>query len=1009
MKIAKKRVFGFAILAIFILSCLFLGSSILNKNKVYAYEGNNFEEQYFIGKTLNIPNVNIDHEGKTYPSERFEVVYPDGNKKDSDEISLSLAGNYTVTYYANSGKLKLVESFVVVSERYGVTSISSTVEYKDAVRLSYNKESGLEARIADRDFFTYNQPININGDGLEDIISLYYYNNCKNFEGQNGRGFQTRNITIRMTDCYNPNVWVDIQMYYSPSEYYPYVTAGANDQTLTGISKGQGTSSDYKIINGEMYRVFYNSWGRYMRPEANVSYTSSDKPIAFYYEESTKRLYFTTEHFKEYQLITDLDEPILNDNLFKGFTTGEVYVSIFGSEYLNGNTQFEVNITSIGDYVGSDLSMASIEDTTAPVIKVDRPITKNNVYAVKDKPFKVFDATAYDANSSNVVNTYVYRDYGTQNQTFVSMQDGYFTPNGNRKYTIEYSSVDNFGYKTVETVEVFSVNGFDGLPMVLTVDKVTGKAGDTIVFPAYSVKGINGDVDVTLYYKYEDEEKTLIENNELFLENSGKYTFIYEYTDGYYNETYSYTLDCKPSDTMLLLDGLPFPKYYIKNATYSFNDAFVYSFEESKIKKNKIDVYISQDGGEYKALNKNKEKITASNTVKFKLKCNNWEEETENYPVVDVNYSNRNALKLEKYFIGDNAVIEKSANLNGCQIRVDDNDKTQTVDFINVLSLSNFSVDFIIPTNYSDYEKVSFVLTDVNNANKVAKVSYYKEDEKVYMSVNDTSATLINGKEFASTFSLSYDSLYNAFVENNTYNALNPVEFTSDEVFLSIVFEGVKDESAITIKTLCNQSMLAIRDTASPLVDIVDPVSGVIDYNTTGTFKPILSVCDVYAVIANEFVSLSVTTPSGEYAIANDGTELFNANITTRSYEYTFKEFGEYTITYVVTDPLGSSYFGVYVARVVDVTAPEIVISERGVVGYKLGTTVKLAEYEVSDNHTATKDLVVTVAVVDTNGVMTFVSDGKFKVTKAGYYRVIYNCYDANGNYASASYKIYVK
>lgn len=1009
MKIAKKRVFGFALCAIFIISCLLLGNFIFNKNKVYAYEGDNFEEQYFIGSTLNIPKVNIDHEGSSYPCERFEVVYPDGNKKDSDSIILSLAGNYVITYYANDNKLKLVESFTVVSERYSVTSASSTVEYKDELRLSYNKESGLEARIADRDFFTYNQPININGDGLEDIISLYYYNNCKNFDGQNGRSFQTRNITIRLTDCYDPNLWVDIQMYYSPSEYYPYVTAGANDQTLTGISKGQGTSSDYKIINGEMYRVFYNSWGRYMRPEANVAYTSSDKPIAFYYEESTKRLYFTTEYFKEYQLITDLDEPVLNENLFKGFTTGEVYVSVFGTEYLNGNTQFEVNITSIGDYVGSDLSMASIEDTTAPVIKIDRPETKNNVFAVKDKPFKVFDATAYDANSSNVVNTYVYRDYGTQNQTFVSTNDGYFVPIGNRKYTIEYSSIDNFGYKTVETVEVFSVNGYDGLPMILEVDKVSGVAGDTVVFPSYQVKGINGEVDVDLYYQYEGGEKLPIVNNELFLENAGEYTFIYEYTDGYYHETYSYKLNCEPSNKMLLLDGLPFPKYYIKGATYSFNDAYVYSFEESNIKKNLIDVYISQDGGEYKALNKNSEKITASNTVKFKLKCNNWVEETEAYPVIDVNYSNRNALNLEKYFVGDNLVVEKGGNVSGCQIRVSDDSQTATVDFINVLSLNNFSIDFSIPENYSDFDKVSFVLTDVNDANKVAKVSYYKEDEKVYLSVNDTSITLINGKEFASTFLLSYDSLYNSFVESNTYSALNVVDFTSDKIFLSIVFEGVKDESAITIKTLCNQSMLSNRDTASPLVNIVDVVSGVIDYNTTSTFKPVLSVCDVYAVIANDYVSLTVTTPTGEYAIANDGTELFNANITNTSYEYTFKEFGEYTITYVVSDPLGSSYFGVFAASVVDVTKPEIIISEEGVVGYKLGTIVELAEYEVSDNHTATKDLVVTVAVVDTKGVMTFVSDGKYKVTQAGYYRVIYNCYDQNGNYASASYKIYVE
>jgi hypothetical protein len=204
--------------------------------------------------------------------------------------------------------------------------------------------------------------------------------------------------------------------------------------------------------------------------------------------------------------------------------------------------------------------------------------------------------------------------------------------------------------------------------------------------------------------------------------------------------------------------------------------------------------------------------------------------------------------------------------------------------------------------------------------------------------------------------------------------------------------------------------MLANRDTATPMIDIVDEISGVIDYNTTSTFKSILSVCDVYAVINDSMVSLIVTTPSGEYAVANDGTELFNANITNKSYEYTFTEFGEYSITYIVNDPLGSSYFGVSVVRVVDVTAPEIVISEvKDVVGYKLGTTVKLADYEVTDNYTEAKDLVVTVAVVDTNGVMTFVDDLKYKVTEAGYYRVIYSCYDKNGNYTSASYKIYVE
>lgn len=89
-------------------------------------------------------------------------------------------------------------------------------------------------------------------------------------------------------------------------------------------------------------------------------------------------------------------------NPFKGFTSGEVYLSVYAED--NYYISSEVNF-SISEIYGIDLTANKSFDNAKPFMKIDMAgyETDNLPVGCTGTPYKLFDATAIDSLNKNVI------------------------------------------------------------------------------------------------------------------------------------------------------------------------------------------------------------------------------------------------------------------------------------------------------------------------------------------------------------------------------------------------------------------------------------------------------------------------------------------------------------------------------------------------------------------------------------------------------------------------------
>lgn len=130
-------------------------------------------------------------------------------------------------------------------------------------------------------------------------------------------------------------------------------------------------------------------------------------------------------------LICDLDESLFFTSLWDGFTTGEVYMSIHAEGYQN--SLMNMVITDIGDRKLSDNVFCDVD---APTLTVDyADYTASTVPdAQLNRPYRVFDATAYDSRDGQLpVTTNVYYNYRSTSKARIPVDNGVFTPPVSRR------------------------------------------------------------------------------------------------------------------------------------------------------------------------------------------------------------------------------------------------------------------------------------------------------------------------------------------------------------------------------------------------------------------------------------------------------------------------------------------------------------------------------------------------------------------------------------------------
>ena len=964
-------------------------------------------DKYTYRSNFSVPTVELVYEGNRYQTNECVTYYPNGEATTAKTCFLDAVGEYKLVYYANAGgtKIKAEKVFSVTRGSYETATGNSTVVYGD---MTYTKTptEGLKVSVIDGDTFTYNRPIDLTKDG-ENVIS-FFTRSCNNRlnggtndkqNASNGRS-DVENMYITLTDCYNPQNYVEFVIDYENAQgsKVMYYRAGTNGGDSVGIeindiNAGMPISSIRNISGTDRKEVYVDGY-RYVARYANLGLTSSGKaltnpeiddkndPNYYYRDEKGNKIWiawdegftlsYDVEENRLYfqdaakRIISDLDDSeIYGNGAFNGFTTGEVYLSIRGENYLESSLDLE--IVSIGSDSGEDLKIAELTDEQKP--KIQTTATRSSYEILKGVPFEVFEATVVDVNATNRVNTNLYYNYGTAAQIDVSLKGGTFTPNRVGTYTLVYSTVDTYGNVSDDLViSLNCVEKANGKLVDFSVEKIDALvAGESVLLPKYDIYSANGGTYVNTYITVGGERKLMTGENFLPI-HATEYTVSYEYGDCLYAYTEEYTLTAEASGKVVYLGEPILPNYVIKDAGYSFDKFNAYVCEGATATERVAEIEVAQDNGAFAKIDPDAFYVTAEKEIRVRYIYDGVAFEKEYaIPVVDVGFGGD--IDQANYFVGD---FDKTAQADGVFLQSNVYGGANTAEFVLPISFSAFELAFQIPAEFASFQQMDITLVD-----------YYERDRKItisYKNVAGFTAISFNGRPdkwkvdtpFANSLArIYYNAGLKTFVDQDGFSFPLSEGFSTDKALLFITFKNIKGESGALIQKICNQPLSnETSESITPIVD-VSMSSGSWALGSVVTISA-LDAVDVLSPVLKGSITLRVLAPSGKVVTSLDGVTLDEGCPIDRDYEIALSEMGLYRVYYTVADQNYNAEPLYYPISVTDVKAPSLTINN----GYgdskwavaKYGAKVKVQGYTVSDDYTETKNIGVFVTVFSPRG-----------------------------------------
>jgi hypothetical protein len=972
------------------------GESVVFAQEV-AFAETEIKETYYVGDTLTLPaSITAEYNGTEYTLTDSVVYYPDGSAYQSQTYELSQTGIYKIVYSANVGGfiLKAEKSVEVLKKNWSVGTESSRVEYGTTTmqHATWKGQDCLTVTIAEGDTFAYNVPIDLSRKTVNDVVTILPL--------QTADTANVQDVIVRLTDCYDSTNYVEFLLWYKEGNS-TYARANASNQESNGLYKTETmkpvTGAKEVFVDGERYISYYSQWGVSL---GNGAYANSDNGFTWTYNNDTQEV--RVKHSRseaEGAFVTCLNNTdIFGDNLFKGFTTGEVYLSLYANNYKNGNPSIEV--AAVGNAKGAALESMDYTDKKAPLLDVDyTPTVGNSVFVAQGEEVEIFDATVMDISGAKLT-TSVYYNYESSKRSSVFVKDGKFTATKPGTYTIVYTAVDSYGNTATEKVAINSVTKENGKAIDFAVEELTSiTAGQMVTLPAPTVSGLNGDVTVDTYVTMPNGKTELIEGDSFTALYTGNYTFEYNYYDTVSSYTYAYTVTGEASESVRFLSPLSMPRYFIKDASYSLEDIKGYTFTASEPTTVDTTFFVKFDGGNYVETDVNNFVVEANTSVQVKYVSGGEVLESDVIPVVDTGFNA--TMAISQYFQGDFTAVEDYS-----YVRYTAN--TQKGDcamqFVNALTVPEFRLDFTIPLGAA-YKTLRLTLTD-----------YYNRENKTvidFTSQNGILVGIVDGVTYKGTGAFANNEIKSIFYNDSTKRLMLPNgasvpyqnSFTTSLCLLDAELVGINGEAYVDIRMVGNQPF------GRTYFDVIEPIisakncSGQRMLNDKVVLQPAVYV-DVLSPSLAGALCLKVIDSEGKVVTADDGTVLDGKADAAKEYTFTVTKYGNYRVTYTVDDQSLNPAFLPLLIVVADEIAPEVVITEQHITVPYL-TEYTFNNFTVSDNVTPTEELKVTIAVY--NDRFSVVSVGeKFEAKYAGNYVVYVYCSDAAGNSSYATFTLTV-
>ena len=975
---------------------------------------------YSLGENLQLGQGSIVHNNQLYFTQTAYLTYPSGEIFYRESYTLEQIGKYAATYTATTpdGLITAQKEFFVYQPSYSGSKI--TYEFREQLNMKEDEASGLGLKIDEGGKFEFNHAVDISTYTSSDALFTIYPYSRTALMGQNGETHETRKVFVRLTDCYDPSIYLEFSFSWGkldakkdPNDTCVYVRAGSSHQTTMGLVAASTPHSLMQSIwyNGSFYRGDSRvEYGTQSRSRKVHERNADNAGFSMCYDYETQEIYFEDRGGRIF--VNDLDAPeIYGENLFKGFTTGEVYFSLWGDEYETATMNIEIE--KIGDYVGEDFkALEVVDDKQAPVVLLDEIWTSApSIYVAKNDEVRVPTANPRDLNGVSAIMTKVYKNYGTPTQKFVSLsQDNTFIAKEIGIYTVEYTATDVFGNKGIATLSLNALEVEGNQTVCLQTEALTElSAGQNCVLPDYTLSGVNGGEYVRMFAIYNGQAEELdTEYREFFVNQVGEYEILYLYGDPYNSYSYRYKVMAKPSDNVKI--SLPLlPTYFIKGMPYTLEDNVVRLFGGETATETVSTVLMKMDNGEFEPVqNYEKVVVMAESTVQFRYAYGDAYVDSQVIPVVDVNATG--ALNVKEYFYGN---FTKEATAGYVHYTSNVAAGENQLDFINAIGLSKFSLDFSISTAEANYDSLSIILSNYDNREEQIVITYGKDGENGYFQLNDGLKNP-TGKSFSDfAVSLTYSARAGAFITNTDTNIQCNSLPKFERILFSIRFNDIDGDAGICISSVGNQGFTSniSKDRIKATVAF-DEVYGEYQMGATVTVYP-ATITDVLSPYLREKFEFYAVSPSGKTVVSVDNVEMKVGCPIDRAYTFKIEEYGIYYITYSYKDFSNNNTTINVPITILETTPPSLTINgyaEGAVQEAKLNTKISVAGYTAVDNETPTDELQVQVVVWSPKGeVVPLGGTNSFDLTLRGDYKVYYYCYDEVGNAALTYYYIRVK
>ncbi len=1001
-----------------------------------------------VGAQFVASSNQIDVNGTKVFAEYAVVTYPDGSLRKGDSMTFDQAGRYEITLYGKNGEESVqATSYLNVYESlYQFSNGQTTAAWKTADTITNGDKmktatAGIDVSLQSGDAFTFKKAVNLNEiadkEGMVDILTVY-----PQMELENGI-VAADYFTVKVVDCYDPDNFLEFYTWKKAGMSYYYCGGGAANQELFGLEYYDNIKVNMVVGNhsgrshyGKRYTTS-NIYGNVYKSSTNAVYQSGGIQVSLNVH--------TWEGFIAGAggggFLTDFDSPVIyGENIFQGFTTGEVYVSIEGQNW--NAPSLNMQITSVFGMEGEALKEGMVSDAQAPNILLNSKQTDGNGYVLsKGEEFTLPTVTVRDVNGSTRCDVAVYYNYVDENNrgTVAFVKDGKFTPDKKGVYTAVYTATDGFGNVAQKTVPL---RVGEKKPFTYTERKLSAlSACEENILPVLNdLQNLNDVASLQTSVYVIDPTGTrkavaLGEDGYSFIpEAIGQYKVEYVFEDNAYVRSFVYTVNSEDKGQVFFRDELAVPAYFIKGAAYDLEEYVAYTASANGLTGVNADLYVSVDGGEEKKVaDMRKFVATEGETLTFTAQYGDKKSAPVTAKVVDVNYANEKDVNegrkvFESYFQGDYAQAitgemkeDKFSAYEYIQYEFAGGKAVEQMTYITPVILDAFALEYTIPEGQAKYEEISVVIRKIGDSKEGYRFTLKEFSENAYTyEVTNLAGKLYSTKQvvgsIASKHTLTYNHRMDMMDGEGYAVALDPIDGQITFAIETKSSAPVGESYRINVEKICGSVFKKkLSKSNDNLLSVVYDIS-VSSRNFGGEYElPEFRICSPFYPVSAGNLTFTMRA-DGNVVKDVDGTSYENVTANRDGgYSFLLSAITIYRADFTYTAKDGTSMrFNsagkTYIVSALDSVAPTVTFEEgydeETLVKVKLGTAYTAQAYTLEDNVTPVEELYSAMMIANAHDKYVAWNQTSYVFTEAGYYKVMVYCRDGAGNYVLRYYNV---